>query len=155
MVRENRQYRRDQYTVDTDPDRLDLDVIHAYLTRSYWSPGVPREVVAKAIANSLSLGLYNSDGQIGFARVITDYARFAYLCDLFVLEPHRGQGLGQWLVECVLKCDLLDGIRGMTLATRDAHHLYAKCGFSQLEYPESMMEIKYEMPWFAPELLAE
>ena len=155
MDQETCQYSRKDYTIDTDRQRLDLDIIHEYLTHSYWCPGIPREVLAKAIDHSLCFGLYRREEQIGFARVVTDYSRFAYLCDLFVLKPYRGQGLGKWLVECVMNCPLLQGIRVMWLGTRDAHGLYAKYGFKPLEYPGSMMEIKYEMPWFRPELIEE
>lgn len=133
MSQETRTYTRNGHTIDTDSLRLDLGVIHGYLTQSYWSPGVPRDVVEKAIANSLCFGLYDDLRQVGFARVVTDYARFAYLCDLFVLKDHRGQGLGKWLVECVVECDLLEGIRVICLATSDAHGLYAQYGFASLE----------------------
>jgi len=146
------------YEISTDPSRLQLDAIHAYLTRSYWSPGIPRDVVARAIANSLCFGLYVLDGQaghgdtqVGFARVVTDRSSFAYLADVYVLEAHRGQGLSKRLVEAVLAHPDLQGMRRFLLATRDAHGLYAQFGFKAPAKPENFMEIRTPPAW----LLAE
>jgi GNAT superfamily N-acetyltransferase len=128
------------YEISTDRDRLDLDYIHAFLTTSYWSPGVPRDTVAKAIAGSLNFGLYAADGaQAGFARVVSDYATFGYLADVFVDPDHQGRGLGVWLVETVLAHPDLQGLRRFLLATADAHSLYARFGFAPLDAPERYM----------------
>ncbi len=134
------EYFRDPFTISTDPARLDFDVIHGYLQRAYWSPGVPREVVEKATRHSLCFGVYEGDGQIGYARVISDYAVFAYLADVFILERYRGQGLGKWLVACVLAHPDLQNLRKWMLATRDAHGLYAQYGFRPLPTPAMIME---------------
>ena len=131
---------RGDYSVSTDPSRLDLAAIHAYLAASYWSPGLPLDVLQRAISGSLCFGLYHQDEQIGFARVITDRATFAYLCDVFVLDSHRGQGLGRWLMETVANHASLQGLRRFVLVTRDAHGLYAKLGFKPLAKPEGYME---------------
>ncbi len=152
-------WQRENYTISTDRDLLDLDVIHGYLRHSYWSPGVPREVVAKAIQHSLCFGLYaNQDHghiQIGFGRLATDQATFAYFSDVFVLEQFRGSGLGVWLVDCMLHCPALNGIRTFLLATRDAHSLYEKFGFESLSDTGRMMVMRREMPWYRPELAGE
>ena len=132
--------RRGPYTVVTDAARFDLDVIHGYLVRSYWAEGIPREVVARSVAGSLCFGLLEGEAQIGFARVITDRATFAYLADVFVLEPHRGQGLGVWLVECVMEHPELQGLRRWSLVTRDAHALYRRTGFTALAAADRWME---------------
>src|SRR5262245_12141742 len=102
---------RGEYTVSTDPVRLGVAAVHAFLSRSYWSPGVPTEVVARAVRGSLCFGLYHRERQVGFARVITDGATFAYLCDVYVLEEHRGRGLGSWLIEAVVSHPALQGLR--------------------------------------------
>ena len=133
---------RDGYVISTNKTRLDVSAIHAYLTRSYWSPGIPRAVVEKAIAGSLCFGLFSRQGnQVGFARAITDGATFAYLADVYVLEEHRGKGLGKWIVETILAHPSLQGLRRILLATRDAHELYAQFGFEPLATPESFMSI--------------
>jgi GNAT superfamily N-acetyltransferase len=137
------------YDISTDPSRLQLDAIHAYLSRSYWSPGVPRAVVARAIEHSLCFGIYLGDAQVGFARVISDMATFAYLADVYVLEPHRGQGLAGRLVEQILAHPDLQGLRRFLLATADAHRLYARFGFTPLAAPERMMEIRDPDPYGA------
>jgi GNAT superfamily N-acetyltransferase len=134
-------YEKNGFSVETDRSKLDVTAIHAYLTRSYWSEGIPRGIVEKAIANSLCFGLFRGAHQIGFARVVTDCATFAYLCDVYVLEEFRGQKLGVWLMECVMSHPELQGLRRFSLATRDAHGLYRKFGFDGLKKPESQMEI--------------
>ena len=143
------------YDISTDPTRLQPAAIHAYLTRSYWSPGIPREVVARAIANSMCFGLYDvqgpTDTQVGFARVVTDKASFAYLADVYVLEEHRRQGLSKRLVETVLGHPELQGMRRFLLATRDAHGLYAQFGFKAPAKPENFMEIRTPPAWLLPE----
>lgn len=129
------------YEISTDPSRFDVTAIHAFLTQSYWSPGVPRSTIERAIANSLCFGAFWQGQQVGFARVITDRATFAYLCDVYVLEAHRGQGLAQELMDQVVRHPDLQGLRRMMLATLDAHGLYAKYGFTPLAAPERMMEV--------------
>ena len=129
------------YSISTDASRFDVDAIHAYLARSYWSPGIPRATVERAIANSLAFGVFDGPEQIGFARVVTDRATFAYLADVYILEPHRGRGLGKRLVETILAHEDLQGLRRFLLATRDAHGLYAGFGFKPLAAPDRMMEI--------------
>ena len=134
-------YRKGDFLVETDPSKLDIAAIHAYLSRSYWSEGVPPEIVEKALANSLCFGLFRGADQIGLARVVTDRATYAYLCDVYVLEEFRGNGLGVWLMECVMGHPDLQGLRRFSLATRDAHGLYRKFGFQELKKPQSQMEI--------------
>ena len=139
------------YDISTDPSRLRLDAIHAYLTRSYWSPGIPKDVVARAIAHSLCFGVYQAQAQVGFARVITDRASFAYLADVYVLEEHRGQGLSKRLVAQVLAHPDLQGLRRVLLATADAHGLYAQFGFKALAAPDRMMEVRNSPAWLQVE----
>jgi GNAT superfamily N-acetyltransferase len=129
------------YRISTDPSELHLSVIHGYLERSYWAAGIPEEVVRRSIENSLCFGVYRDTEQVGFARVVTDRATFAYLADVFVLEEHRGRGIGKWLVEAILSHPDLRGLRRWMLATRDAHELYRRYGFSELGRPEIFMEI--------------
>ena len=133
---------RGEYRISTDPTRLDAPAIHAYLSRAYWAEGIPLKTVQRALEHSLCFGLYHPDGQVGLARVITDYATFAYLCDVFVLENHRVRGLGKWLIECVLAHPELRNLRRFSLATRDAHELYRRFGFQPLTRPERVMEIR-------------
>jgi ribosomal protein S18 acetylase RimI-like enzyme len=128
------------FVVSDDPARIDLDVVHGYLSRSYWSEGIPRATVERAVRNSLVFGLYAGDRQVGFARVITDRTTFAYLCDVFVLEEVQGRGLGKWLMEAVSTHPDLQGLRRFMLATRDAHGLYERYGFRPLKSPERFME---------------
>jgi Acetyltransferase (GNAT) family. len=132
---------RDQFTVSTDPSKLDIGAIFDFLTHRYWSEGIPREIVERAIKHSLCFGLYDAGIQIGFARVISDYATYAYLCDVYVLESYRGKGLGKWLMSCVMKHPDLQGLRRFTLLTRDAHGLYEKFGFAAAKNPSRYMEI--------------
>ena len=129
------------YDISTDPARLDSAVIHGYLTQSYWSPGIPRAVVERAMANSMCIGLYRGAEQVGFARVVTDKATFAYLADVFVLEPHRGKGLSKQLMAFIKSHPDLQGLRRFMLGTKDAHGLYKQFGFTELANPARMMEI--------------
>jgi GNAT superfamily N-acetyltransferase len=135
------EWRRERYRISTDPDRLDRGVIHGFLRDSYWASGIPREVVDASIRHSLPFGLYESDAMVGFARVITDFATFAYLADVFVLPSHRGRGLAIWLMEVIRGHPELQGLRRWVLATKDAHGLYEKSGFSELADPGRYMEI--------------
>ncbi len=127
--------------VTTDPARVDRDLTYEFLSQSYWSKGIPRAVFERAIANSLCFSLYEDDGQIGFARVVTDRATFAYLADVFVLPSHRGRGLAKRLMEAVVAHSDLQGLRRWVLATRDAHGLYARYGFTPLQAPDRFMEL--------------
>ena len=120
---------------------MDLDAIHAYLTRSYWSEGISKDLVARAMAGSLCFGLLEGARQIGFARLITDKATYAYLCDVYVLEDYQGRGLGTWLLNELMTHPDLQGLRRFTLVTRDAHTLSEKCGFGPLANPSGYMEI--------------
>lgn len=130
------------YVVSDDPARLDIDYVHAFLVNSYWASGIPRAVVARAIAGSLPFGLYDVTGaQVGFARVITDRATYAYIADVFVDEAHRGKGLGKLLMRATMMHPDLQSLRRWSLATRDAHGLYQQFGFSELAHPERFMEI--------------
>jgi GNAT superfamily N-acetyltransferase len=128
------------FTVSTDPARFDLDVIHDFLTRSYWSEGITRAQVVRSIENSLCFGLYEGAKQIGFARVVTDRAVIGFLADVFVLEPYRGRGLGKFLMRCVMTHPELRTISKFRLGTRDAHGLYRQFGFTALEDPVTHME---------------
>ncbi len=124
------------HQVSTDPARLDLGRIHRFLSNAYWSPGIPRDVVQRAIANSLPFGLYEPSGtQIGFARAITDRATYAYLADVYVEVEHRGRGLGKFLIACVLQHPELQALRRWALATADAHGLYERHGFAPPSVP--------------------
>ena len=136
------EYHRDNYTTSTDPDRLDIGVIYNFLsTGSYWAQNRPLDVVRRSIENSLNFGVYCDSRQVGFARIITDYATFAWLCDVFILHEQRNCGLGKWLVECVVNHPELKPLRRILLATRDAHELYRQYGgFTPLANPDRWME---------------
>ena len=140
------------YEISTDPARLDIAAMHAYLTRSYWSPGIPFATVERAARHSLCFGLYErtSGRQVGLSRVVTDHATFAYLCDVYVLEEHRGHGLGKFLMRTVMAHPALTGARRTMLGTRDAHGLYRQFGFSDAAGTKVLMEILrpdiYRMP---------
>ena len=128
-------------TITTDPSRLDLDVIHGFLSRSYWAAGIPRATVERAVGHSLCFGAFDGQDQVGFARVISDYATYAYVSDVFVLPSHRGRGIGKQLIAAIVAHPELQGLRRWTLFTRDAHDLYRQHGFGDPRYPERLMEI--------------
>ncbi len=130
---------RDTYSVSDEPERLQLEVIVDCLARAYWSNQRPRAVIERSLKHSLCFGVYENETQIGFARVVTDHATFAYLADVFILESHQGHGLGKWLVQTILEHPDLQGLRRWILATRDAHGLYAQYGFTTLENPDRYM----------------
>ena len=134
------EWRQGEYLISTEKSRLDLDVIHRFLSQSYWAQGIPREVVEQSLEQSLPFGIYKDEQQIGFARVITDYATFAYIGDVFVLEDYRGLGLSTWLMQVVVEHPRLQGLRRWMLLTRDAHGLYRKVGFTAPASPERYME---------------
>lgn len=134
-------WRQGEFEISTDRQRLDRELIHDFLSRkSYWAQGRSLEVVNRGIEHSLSFGIYLGPQQIGFARVVTDYATFAWLADVFVLEEYRGQGLGKWLIAVILAHPQLQGFRRWALATKDAHELYRSFGFNELMRPERWME---------------
>jgi N-acetylglutamate synthase-like GNAT family acetyltransferase len=137
---------KNTYVISTDKSKIDIDYIHRFLSQSYWSPGILMQVVKKAMEGSLCFGIYNCDKQtsptgrqVGYARVITDKATFAYLADVFIDEIHRGKGLGKWLIEMILAHPDLQGLRRILLATKDAHKLYEQCGFTSINNPERYM----------------
>lgn len=135
------QHTRDDFRITTDIDQFDFDVVHRYLSEvAYWSPGITREKVERAARHSLAFGLFKGALQIGYARMITDTATFAYLADVFVLPEHQGHGLGTWMMQCVMAHPDVQDLRRMMLVTADAHALYAACGFGPLGHPERVME---------------
>src|ERR1700730_15188553 len=136
-------WQRDQFEISTDPHRIDLALVHGFLTESYWAKGIPLETVKRSIQGSICFGIYDRGNgqQVGFARAITDRATFAYLADVFVVDAYRGKGLSKWIMACIRSHPQLQGLRRWLLATADAHGLYAQFGFSALKTPERWMEI--------------
>jgi len=130
-----------EYEITTDKSRLDVAAIHAFLSQTYWSPGIPLAIVKKAIENSLSFGVFHGVEQVGFARVITDKTTFAYLSDVYILDAHRGKGLSKRLLQTIQAHEDLQGLRRFMLATKDAHGLYEQFGFKPLLNPTRMMEV--------------
>ena len=136
------EYRRHEFVISTDRERLSLDVVHGFLTNCYWAKGIQREVVARSIKHSLCFGIFEGSGtQVGFARVVSDFATVAYLGDVFVLKSHRGRGLSKWLMQCIVKHPALQNLRRWILLTRDAHGLYSQFGFTPVKAPERYMEL--------------
>jgi GNAT superfamily N-acetyltransferase len=136
------EYRRGEFLISTDRERLDLDVVYGYLTNCYWAKGIPREVVARSIEGALCFGVYDGAGaQVGFARVISDFATIAYIGDVFVLETHRGRGLSKLMMECIVQHPALQNLRRWILTTLDAHGLYSQFGFTPVKAPERFMEL--------------
>jgi GNAT superfamily N-acetyltransferase len=150
-------WQRGDFFISTDPALLDLKTAHRFIASSYWAKNIPFELFEKSVRNSLPFGLYrnvpSTDGsgkrlvQIGFARIISDFSTFAYLGDVFIAEGERKQGLSKWLVECVLSHPELQGLRRICLGTQDAHSLYEKYGFKNLENPRNWLEIKVSNPY--------
>jgi N-acetylglutamate synthase-like GNAT family acetyltransferase len=138
------EYIQENYVVSTDPSKLDLKVVHGYLSRSYWAEEIPFETVKRSVEHSLCFGVYALGKQIGFARVISDYTTFAYLADVFILEEEQGRGLSKFLMECILKHKELQGLRNFSLMTQDAHSLYARYGFKNIPKPENFMAKKID-----------
>lgn len=138
---------RGPFEISADPRRIDVDAVHDYLRRSYWAEDIPKAIVEKAIAGSLCFSLFDRQVQVGFARIVTDGATFAYLCDVYVLEEYRGQGLGTWLIQELQTHPDLAGLRRFMLATKDAHRLYERCGFEPLATPQAIMEIVRVNPY--------
>src|SRR5713101_8741719 len=135
------EHRKGEFAISTDRDRLDQDIVHSFLTESYWAKGIPREAVVRSIENSLCFGVYGDGKQVGFARVISDYATYAYIADVFVLESYRRHGLGKALMKCIMQHPALQDLRRWNLSTLDAHELYAQFGFAPPKWPERYMEI--------------
>ena len=127
------------FIISTDKNKINIEYVHDFLSHSYWSPGVPMETVTKAMNGSLCFGVYDNDKQIGYARMVTDTATFAYLADVFIDENYRGKGLGKWLVKVILAHPDLQGLRRIMLATKDAHALYEQVGFTAINNPERYM----------------
>jgi len=134
------QWAKHDFSVTCDPDQQDIEIIHGFLSRSYWAKGIPKDTVRRSVEGSLCFALLHQGKQIGFARVISDFSTVAYLGDVFVLEEYRGQGLSKWLMECVRSHPNLQGLRRWLLATSDAHGLYEKYGFTALSKPHLFME---------------
>ena len=132
------------YTFSTDKTKLDIKVIHDFLSTSYWAQNIPIEIVKRSIENSLCFGVYFNNEQIGFARVISDHATFAYLADVFILEEHRGKGLSKELMKHIMEHPQLQGLRRFCLGTKDAHSLYEKFGFTVIKSPERFKEILHQ-----------
>lgn len=136
------------YILTFDRDRVDIDLVHRYLSRdSYWAASIPRATVEESIRNSLCISAFSGDTQVGFARVITDYATFGYLADVFVVEEHRGRGISKRIVEAAMTHPRLAGLRRWLLVTRDAHGLYEQYGFRSLAHPERHMEMVKVNPY--------
>ncbi len=134
------EWQQGEYLISTDINRLDLQVIHQFLANSYWAEELPFEVLQRSLQNSLVFGVYKDKQQVGFARVVTDYSTFAYLADVFVLESFQRTGLGKWLIETIVSHPQLQGLRRWLLATKDAHELYRKVGFTELNNSYRFME---------------
>ena len=129
----NHEWQQGEFVISTDPARLDLETVHHFLAHeSYWGQGRTKELVQRSVANSLAFGIYKGAQQVGGCRVVTDYATFAWLCDVFVLEPFRGLGLSKWMLEVVTLHPELQGVRRWLLGTKDAQELYRKYGFTEL-----------------------
>jgi GNAT superfamily N-acetyltransferase len=142
--------RHGEFTLSDDPDRLDFSAIHHFLSNSYWGRQRPRELLRKGISNSFCFGMYRGRDQVGFARVITDYATFGYLADVYILEPYRRQGLGSWMVNHILSHPRLKDLRRWALVTEDAQELYRRCGFTELQFPKQHMQRLQPYPATSP-----
>lgn len=139
-----------EWEVSTDQQRLDRKLIHEFLSHSYWANGISVELVEKALDHSLCFGLYENGQQIAFGRVVTDFATFGYLADIFVVEPRRGEGVGRFLVEKMVNHAELKPLRRLMLATLDAQRLYSPFGFEELKHPERFMEKRIQSPYGKP-----
>jgi GNAT superfamily N-acetyltransferase len=137
------EWTKDDFRISTDKNSVNAAYVHQQLNQTYWAEGIPRDVVKKAIRGSLCFGVYHQQQQVGFARVITDEATFAYLCDVFIDEAYRGKGLGKWLMDVIMGYPTLQGLRRFMLATRDAHGLYEQYGFGPLTFTDRWMHIHW------------
>lgn len=130
------------FKISTNNKDFDFEVIYKFISQSYWAAGIPRKTLEKAVSNSFCFGIFDEDkNQVGFARLITDKATFAYLADVFIVKSHQGKGLGRWLIKTIISHPEIHGLRRIMLATRDAHDLYSKYGFKPIEKPEMLMQI--------------
>jgi len=136
-------FTKDRFNISTEKEKMDVNLIHSFLTRSYWAEGISKEIIRRSIEGALCFGVFENDKQVGFARMITDKATFAYLADVFIIDEYRGLGLSKWLMEVIMSYPDLQGLRRMMLATRDAHELYKKFGFTQLNNVDRWMHIHY------------
>ncbi len=141
MIEDVHEQQRGDFQISTDRLRLDVELIHEFLSNSYWSKGIPSEIVRRAIKHSLCFGIYKKEKQVGFARIISDFATYAYIADVFVVQSCRGISLSKWLMECILAHPQLQGLRRWSLVTADAHGLYARFGFKPPQAPHRWMEI--------------
>ena len=132
---------KNRYSINDEKEKLDIDFIHSFLTRSYWAEDIPKDVIKRSVDGALCFGVYEGEKQVGFARMITDKATFAYLADVFIIEEYRGRGLSKWLMKVIMSHPDLQGLRRMMLATRDAHKLYAQFGFVPLSNVDRWMQI--------------
>lgn len=139
---EIREYKKGEFLISTDPLKLQINIIHNFLSKTYWAPNISLETVKRSMDNSYCFGIYKNEEQIGFARLITDYATFAYLADVFILEEYRGRGLSKWLMQIVLDSEAVQGLRSWMLKTKDAHGLYKQFNFNTPTFPERVMEYK-------------
>ena len=136
-------FTKDGFIISTEKEKLDVDLIHSFLNRTYWAEGISKEIIRRSIEGSLCFGVFENHKQVGFARTITDKATFAYLADVFIIEEYRGRGLSKWLMEVIMSHPDLQGLRRMILATKDAHELYKKFGFTQLNNVDRWMHIHF------------
>jgi len=134
------EWKKDDYLVSTDKSKIDVDAVHHFLSQSYWAEGIPKDVVHRGIDNSLCFAIYHRDKLTGFARVISDFATFAYLADVFIMPEERGRGLSKWLMQLIINHPQLQGLRRFILATKDAHSLYTQFGFTPFDKPERWMQ---------------
>jgi N-acetylglutamate synthase-like GNAT family acetyltransferase len=134
------EWRKDGYLISTDKSKIDVQTVHHFISKSYWAEGIPKDVLQRSIDNSLCFAIYHQDKLVGFARVISDAATFAYLADVFIVPEERGRGLSGWLMKVIVDHPQLKGLRRFILATKDAHGLYAKFGFTPFDKPERWMQ---------------
>lgn len=132
---------KDGFSISMEKEKMDIDVIHSFLNRTYWAEGISKEIIRRSIENSMCFGVFENDKQVGFARMITDKATFAYLADVFIVEEYQGRGLSKLLMESIMSHPDLQGLRRMVLATKDAHGLYKQFGFTSLINVERWMHI--------------
>jgi GNAT superfamily N-acetyltransferase len=137
---EKKEWRKGEYLLSTDKSKIEIEIVHRFLAQSYWAESIPLEVVEKSIDNSLCFAIYRYQKLVGFARVVSDFATFAYLADVFILPEERGKGLSTWLMETIMDYPQLQGLRRFILATRDAHTLYERFGFTLFDKPERWMQ---------------
>jgi GNAT superfamily N-acetyltransferase len=136
-----RELRQKEFVISTDRERLDVEMIHGFLTASPWARGISRDKVERALQASFCFGVYDGAQQVGFARVITDFATFAYVCDFFISESHRGRGLAKWLISSILECPEIKCLQRTCIVTAEAHGLYRQMGFMSVQRPDAYLEL--------------